>query len=276
MKSSVFGLILIILFLISPLAPVYADSGSNDWFSGIAEFFNNIGNAIASGVSSIADAISNAFNSIGNSISNAFRGIGSFISNITGFLGGLASFIVKSIQTAINSFTAFTSGYSTFTSTLLGNYGDTRTYNDIVVKSFSNKLLRQALTNCTAGYKVELPASAFGYNSDKPFCNYINEIQPSGFLGYIAYMVNSAETGVQIMLLIGKYFTYLLVAVSLFILVIGINESMKTRSSNPVLRSLEILFKLYTFPIWVAIKIVKFFSDAIKTIVQTVKSLLPF
>jgi len=301
-------LIIALLLVFSSIIPAVAEEttttptnntssgGGGDWFSQIVNafqqawsFISGIPQAIYNAISGVGHAVIESLSSIGEAIVNALGGVKDFFSKIADFIGKLGDFIMKSIGGVTQALNGFIEGWNTLLGNFLGNWGDIDTYNWLMANSLGRPLLREAIGNCTAGIGSNYTVSRLGLlapityanltkpeETDENICHYLERITPSGLLGHIHWFTWGVGKSTDLIKFLIKNGFMILAAVSVFMLVMGLNESIRKRSMDPMVRTLEILWKIYVFPIKLLFKIVEFIIKAIESIAQVIESALPF
>jgi len=220
-------------------------------------------------------AIDKILEGIRNATAGFFDVMGKFFKGVWDFVTGLVNFIVASVQYAGGMFTAIGEGWKTFTG-FLGNWGDPDKYFDVMLRAIDKPFAREAIGNCTTGIGSPYSVKALRLgDSDKNICEYLNEAAPTGILGQIHWIVWGAAKNAQIMGFLAKNLVYLLAAVSIFLLVMGLDESIKKKSIEPLIRVIEVIYRIYAFIFKIIIKIIEFIVHAIQSIAQFIRSLIP-
>jgi len=211
-----------------------------------------------------------------SSMSNWFSLFMDFVGRIGSFFSGLMDFVSKSFSHVGDIFKGFTESIS-FIGSFLGNWGDPSEYNKIMVYSLTFPALRESIVNCSTNRSVIYTTRQLGLN-DLPenFCDYFNKIAPTGVLGYIHYVIYVISVSKDIMVFVIRNFLFIVSSISIFIMVIGLEQSIKKKSIEPLIKSFEFMFKLFYYPFKVLIWLAEQLLKVIQVIANLIEAILPF
>jgi len=215
---------------------------------------------------------------LADTVTGFFKGIADFVNKLKDlgkFIWESLEFAGKALSYAVNALTHIGDAFS-YLFSWFGNWGNPEEYNKLMLNSLSFPALRQAISDCSLNKTTIYTTRMLGINNeDKNFCTYLAEVAPTGFLGYIHYMIYAMEAGGKVVTFIVKNFLYVISAVSIFILVVGLEQSVKKKDVTPLMNSLNIVWKILTFPAKAIWWVVNLFIKLIQMIAQFISAIKP-
>jgi len=216
---------------------------------------------------SVSDAITGFFSGLAGFI-DGLKKLGSFIWDAITFAGA-------ALAHALDAFRAIASGVNALAS-FFGSWGNPAEYNKLMLNSLSFPALRQAISECSTNGTTIYTTRMLGINNeDKNLCVYLSEITPTGFLGYLSYIVFTLQVGKDVVIFVVKNFLYVISAVSIFILVVGLEQSIKKKDTEPLINSLNLVWKILTFPIKALHFLVELIIKIVQAIAQFISAIKP-
>jgi len=216
----------------------------------------------------IIEAITGFFQSVANAIAGFFQfivgGVSALINalkTLAEFIGNALMFLKDSLVAIGNAFRAVADFFRTLFG-FFGNWGDPEKYNAFVIQSISDQRIRDALTQCPDYH-------------DKALCDEIAGIRPEGILGYIHYFVWGIGKAWNYILIGLRYIIYLWFGIMVFILANGVATSLKTGSIDPVMKALEIDWKIMTAPFKLLYRFIEFVVKLVQAIAEFIQSIKP-
>jgi len=217
-----------------------------------------------------------------DTVTGFFKGIADFVNKLKElgqFIWESLTFAGKALSYAVNALTHFGDAI-THLFDWFGNWGDPEAWTKLELKALSTPALGNVITKCLDpqlkdAEKPQYRLADFGLETEKhdkdvKLCDYVARVKPTGFLGYIHYGVYALTVGSKVVEFIIKYFVEIISAVCVFILVVGLEQGIKQKSVEPVINSLNLIWKVLTFPV----KLVMWFVNLIIKLIQVISNFI--
>jgi len=196
------------------------------------DFLKSVWDAIVGGFQTILNITETIWNTLYQAFSYMIETALNIIQNLWNGLVSAARFIGYAF---IMAGTAFVNTVSNF----LGNWGDPALHQSLTLKALSDPLARQALANPDV-YTV----GAVLNNNDGRL---VSEVVPSGFLGFISYIVFIVHKAWPIIEWMLKNIVFIHLAVIVGLLVYGLYASVQKRDVEPMVQAFHWIYSIFAF-----------------------------